>query len=72
MEKLIPLIAPSMLGRLQKNLNLFMTTSIFGPNEHVIILPNTMLLIIMTSQIIRKIINLPTTKSLLHINKLMP
>jgi hypothetical protein len=26
----------------------------------------------MTSQIIRKIIDLPTTKSSLHINKLMP
>jgi hypothetical protein len=49
-----------------------MTTSIFGPNDHVIILLNTMLLVIMTSQIIRKTIDLPTTKSLLHINKLMP
>ncbi len=72
MAKLVPLIAPSMLRRLQENLNLFMTTSIFGPNDHVIILLNTMLLVIMTFQIIRKTIDLPTTKSSLHINKLMP
>lgn len=58
--------------KVAKTFKSFMTTSIFGQIGHVIMLLNIMLLVIMTSQIIRKTTNLPTTKSLLHINKLMP
>jgi hypothetical protein len=53
--------------KVAKTFKSFMTTSIFGPIGHVIILLNTMLLVIMTSQIIGKTSNLPTTKNLFHI-----
>ncbi len=60
------------LGRPQFLSNPDMTTSILDPNGQTIIFLNKMLIVLITSQTTKEIINLLATKSSLHTSRLIP